>query len=97
MLAAYAGHLPLTQSLLSRGADPNSLNDSGQSIVAGATFKGHDDIVRLLMEHKADPRAGKPSAIEVAGMFGKKELLEQVLGGTEADLVDVPKFGPGGT
>ncbi|KAH0835478.1 hypothetical protein J3R83DRAFT_9143 [Lanmaoa asiatica] len=90
MLAAYAGHTDLTNGLLARNADPNRLNDRGQSIVAGAVFKAHDEIVRALVAAGADPRLGKPTAIETAHMFGRKDLLE-VLGAKEGDITkDVP-------
>jgi ankyrin repeat protein len=85
MLAAYAGHLSLSRTLLSRGADPNRLNDLGQSIVAGAVFKAHDEIVKVLMEKGADPRLGKPNAIETAHMFGRADILD-VLGAKEGDI-----------
>lgn len=90
MLAAYAGHTSLTRALLARNADPNRLNDRGQSIVAGAVFKAHDEIVRDLVAAGADPRLGKPTAIETAHMFGRKDLLV-VLGAKEGDVgEDVP-------
>lgn len=90
MLAAYAGHAELTKSLLSLGADPNRLNDLGQSMVAGAVFKSHDEVVRALMENGADPRLGTPNAIQAAHMFGRKELME-VLGTKEGDVgLEVP-------
>ncbi|KAJ3818321.1 ankyrin [Lentinula raphanica] len=88
--------LPLSRSLLLHGADPNRLNDFGQSILAGVVFKRlgseRDDLVRLLMEHGADPRCGKPNAIEAVLMFvgeqgggmGKDGLLE-LFGATEED------------
>ncbi|TKY86483.1 hypothetical protein EX895_004632 [Sporisorium graminicola] len=67
--------------------DPNQLNGRGQSIVAGAVFKGFDDVVRLLIEHGADPLAGQPNAEECAQMFNKwdgetgfKQLFEQAPG-----------------
>ncbi|KAF7760679.1 hypothetical protein Agabi119p4_10088 [Agaricus bisporus var. burnettii] len=44
MLAAYAGHLDLTKALLDKGADPNRENDLGQSIMAGAVFKTHNEV-----------------------------------------------------
>lgn len=85
MLAAYAGHKTLTHALLARNADPNRLNDNGQSIVAGAVFKAHDEVVRELVAAGADPRLGTPTAIETAHMFGRKDLLE-VLGAKEGDI-----------
>ncbi|KAJ6455427.1 ankyrin [Mycena sanguinolenta] len=85
MLAAYAGHLDLTKKLLERGGDPNLLNGLGQSIIAGAVFKGHDDVVRVLAERGADSRAGKPTAIQIAHMFKRTQLMD-LLGATEADV-----------
>jgi hypothetical protein len=47
MLAAYHGHAPLVKLLLEHGADPNALNDRGQSPLAGAVFKGEKDVVEV--------------------------------------------------
>jgi ankyrin repeat protein len=47
MLAAYHGHAPLVKLLLQHGADPNSLNDRGQSPLAGAVFKGETEVIEV--------------------------------------------------
>ena len=84
MLASYHGHSDLVRRMLlqetpsgSRGwrgkPDPNQLNGRGQSIVAGAVFKGYDEVVKVLIEHGADPLAGQPNAEECARMFNKWE------------------------
>jgi Ankyrin repeats (many copies) len=49
MLASYHGHLPLVQLLLQHGADPNTLNDRGQSPLAGAVFKNEEEIIKALL------------------------------------------------
>lgn len=85
MLAAYNGHANLVKELLARGADGNRTNDQGQSPLAGAVFKGHDEVVRALAEGGADPRHGRPTAIQTARLFKKEELLK-VLGATDDDL-----------
>ncbi|KAF9233453.1 hypothetical protein BU15DRAFT_80113 [Melanogaster broomeanus] len=85
MLAAYAGHAKLVTGLLAQGADPNRLNDLGQSMIAGAVFKAHDEVVRILAAAGADPRIGSPTAIEAAHMFGRNELM-RVLGAKEGDI-----------
>lgn len=47
MLAAYHGHAPLVKLLIQHGADPNCLNDRGQSPLAGAVFKGEAGVVEV--------------------------------------------------
>jgi ankyrin repeat protein len=47
MLAAYHGHAPLVTLLIQHGADPNCLNDRGQSPLAGAVFKGEVDVIEV--------------------------------------------------
>lgn len=75
MLAAYHSHGELVRELLSRGADPMKANDKGQAPLAGAVFKGADDVVAALIEGGADPRAGYPSALETAQMFGRDDYV----------------------
>ncbi|KAF8994470.1 hypothetical protein BDQ17DRAFT_1366841, partial [Cyathus striatus] len=61
------------------GADPNRLNNLGQSVVAGAVFKGLSEIVHALAEKGADPRLRALNAIQAAVMFKREDLFE-VLG-----------------
>ncbi len=75
MLAAYHGHAATVAGLLARGADPNLRNHRDQAPVAGALFKGEDEVVRLLVAGGADLEAGVPTAREAAEMFGKQALL----------------------
>ncbi|KAK1183533.1 ankyrin repeat domain-containing protein [Streptomyces sp. NBS 14/10] len=75
MLAAYHGHPATVSSLLHRGADPDRPNERGQTPIAGAAFKGEGEVVRVLLAGGADPRAGSPSAVEAARMFGRRDLL----------------------
>lgn len=73
MLAAYHGHADLVKLLLQHGADPNSLNDRGQSPLAGAVFKGEDAVVEALLGGGADPDHGTPSALEAVVLFKQEE------------------------
>ncbi|MGW0174367.1 ankyrin repeat domain-containing protein [Rhodococcus sp. NPDC003322] len=75
MLAAYHGHAAAVQLLADRGADVNRLNARGQSPVAGAIFKGEEAVVRVLAAAGADPRAGHPTAVDAATMFGREDYL----------------------
>ena len=70
MLAAYHGHAATVRELLARGADPDALNDRGQSPLAGAVFKQETDVIAALLEAGADVDAGTPSARATAQMFG---------------------------
>lgn len=47
MLAAYYGHAELVKLLIQHGADPNRLNDKGQSPIAGAVFKKEDEVIEV--------------------------------------------------
>ena len=62
--------------LLDKGAEVNALNDRGQSPVAGAVFKGWEEVVRVLAGTGADVNAGRPSAVEAAGMFRRWECAK---------------------
>ncbi|MFD7311218.1 ankyrin repeat domain-containing protein [Promicromonospora sp. NPDC059942] len=72
MLAAYHGHADLTAGLAERGADVNRRNANNQAPLAGAVFKNEADVIRVLVEHGADPDAGTPSARATAQMFGRE-------------------------
>lgn len=53
----------------------NKLNLRNQSIIAGALFKGEDEIVHMLRNAGASLTIGHPTAIDTARMFGKSDLL----------------------
>jgi len=64
MLAAYHGHAPLVSLLVRHGADPNRVNDLGQSPLAGVVFKNEREVIKILLEAGADPEIGEPTALE---------------------------------
>ncbi|KAF5022429.1 hypothetical protein F66182_5514 [Fusarium sp. NRRL 66182] len=73
MLAAYHGHAGLVNVLIQHGADPNRLNDRGQSPLAGAVFKKEDAVVQVLLEGGADPDYGQPSASDCITMSKQED------------------------
>lgn len=74
MLASYHGHAGLVRLLLQHKADPNRLNDRGQSPLAGVVFKGEKECVKALLEGGADPELGQPSAIAACQVFKQEEF-----------------------
>jgi ankyrin repeat protein len=80
MLAAYHGHADTVRALLERGAEPDRANDRGQTPLAGAVFKGEIEVVEALVAAGADPSAGRPSALDTAAMFARRDLTELMVG-----------------
>lgn len=75
MLAAYYGHAESVAALAALGANVNRLNDQGRSPIAGAVFKKHLEVVDVLLDAGADPRAGSMSALTTALAFGLDDLV----------------------
>lgn len=82
MLAAYHGHSPLVSLLISHGANPNRVNDRGQSPLAGAVFKNEKEVIQALLDGGADPDLGRPSAAEAVGLFKLGAEWEKVFAET---------------
>lgn len=74
MLAAYHGHPPTVRMLLERGADPDRVNDRGQTALGAAVFRRSEESVRLLLDHGASVHAGARSAAQIAEFFGLQEM-----------------------
>ena len=53
MLATYTGNTEAFAFLLGRGADVNSVDFAGNSILMGAAFKGHGAMVDALVATRA--------------------------------------------
>lgn len=75
MMAAYHGNADTVEMLIERGANINIPNNRNQSPIAGAIFKGEDEVVHTLRAAGADLDAGTPSARQTAELFGKTHLL----------------------
>lgn len=52
--ASATGNAELVQLMLARGADPDSVDDSGRSALINAAWRGRKKIVELLLEKGAD-------------------------------------------
>ena len=75
MLAAYHGHAATVRMLVEHRADVDRRNNRDQAPVAGAIFKGEDEVVRVLVAAGADLDSGSPSARQTAEMFDRTDLL----------------------
>ncbi len=79
MLAAYHGHLDLTEELIARGADINSCDHNGNSILMGVAFKGHTEIFKCLISAGANIDYKNPksqTALQFAEMFSRREIVK---------------------
>jgi uncharacterized protein len=81
MLAAYNGHFNLVSYLISKGANVNSTDNSGNTILMGVVFKGHSQVFDLLLRSGADleiKNQKNQSALDYAIMFGKRDLIYKI-------------------
>lgn len=78
MLAAYAGHHALVDTLIQRGADVDKENGRRQTPLAGAVFKKYPEVVDTLVAAGADINAGAPSALETAHYFQLTDMLDRL-------------------
>jgi ankyrin repeat protein len=74
MLAAYHDHPATVRVLLERGADPDRVNDRGQTALGAAVFRRSEESVRLLLDHGASVHAGARSAAQIAAFFELDEM-----------------------
>lgn len=77
MLAAYSGNIDAVRELVKRGADVDRVNNRNQTPLAGAIFKKEEEVIEVLLDAGADPRAGTPSAVETAQMFDRGDLVSR--------------------
>lgn len=75
MIAAYHGQARTVAGLLARDADPEIMNERGQTPLAGAVFRSHLDVVRVLVDAGADPDNGSPTARDTATFFDLPDSL----------------------
>lgn len=53
--ATSRGHIDVVKTLLNYNANVNAINNKGWTCLMNAAYFGRDDIVNLLLKHKADP------------------------------------------
>ena len=78
MISVYNGNYEVSELFLKRGADPNSLDLSGNTILMGAAFKGDAEMIKLLVKRgaKKDLKNNMGlTAEEWASAFGRRQAL----------------------
>jgi ankyrin repeat protein len=76
ILAAYHDHPATVRALLECGAEPNRINDRGQTALGAAVFRQSAESVGLLLDHGADVHAGARSAVDIAAFFELDEMAK---------------------
>lgn len=81
LTAANHGQAGAVEALLLGGADPCKCTDTGWSPLSIAAYKGHDDVVRLLLEESAPTEEEDPtlSALLQAATKGLPDTVELLL------------------
>jgi len=81
LTAANHGQAAAVEALLDAGGDPCKCTDTGWSPLSIAAYKGHDDVVRLLLEQGAPTEEADPtlSALLQAATKGLPDTVELLL------------------
>ena len=81
MFAAREGDLASAMVLVEAGANPSDADAWGVSATSLATFSGHGDIARFLLDKGADPNNDKPgfTALHCAIMRRDEQTIEALL------------------
>ncbi|WP_262484620.1 ankyrin repeat domain-containing protein [Chryseobacterium sp. JV274] len=82
MLTVYHNHYKAARWMLENGAHPDLQDQSGNTALMGAAFKGYKEMVSLLISFKADMNAknyNDATALIYAAVFGRTEILKILL------------------
>ncbi|WP_457621183.1 ankyrin repeat domain-containing protein [Persephonella sp.] len=79
--AAKDGDVKLLQLAIAKGADINTTDDRGGTALHWAVYYGHEDIVKILLLHGANPFLEDKNGISpyrLAQIKGKSEILDLI-------------------
>src|SRR5208337_1007440 len=81
--AVRSGDAPATQAILATGFNPNTRDDFGATALHDAVWTGHIELVRMLLEHGADPNIPHAEAgstpLHYAAMKGQAAIAALLL------------------
>lgn len=69
----------MIQYLLSLGANPNTMNDTGRTPLWRAAFNGHFEAATILLEAGGDPDSRDTSSMETCFDVAKTEQLRELI------------------
>jgi hypothetical protein len=86
-------HAEAVKEMLIRGVDPNILDDRCRTPLWHATAKGNSDVVKILLEHKANPNLAdkdyEKTPLHLAAFEGYLDIFELLLdAGADTTLRD---------
>lgn len=94
MLAVYNDQQDFCETLLRGGADVNSMDNTGNTVLMGSAYKGNLKLLKLLLEFGAITTYENRTKMNVrdwAKMFGRTEIV-QYLDATYPNTVNSSKF-----
>lgn len=77
--ASLFGHLKAVKLLLDKGAEVNLQGGLHDTALRAACSEGHEDIVELLLKHKADVNAQHASVLQSACSGGHESIVNMLL------------------
>ncbi|HSR50859.1 MAG TPA: ankyrin repeat domain-containing protein [Acidobacteriota bacterium] len=94
--AAQFGRLPVVGYLVASGVDVNAGLEDGITALHEASFMGHIEVVRYLLQQGADPslreRRYGSSALGWAREGKRKDILKLLLEQSQPDIIDAAEF-----
>jgi uncharacterized protein len=81
ILACYRGNIEVAKFLIEKVKDVNYNSDMGTALMA-ATYKNHPELVKLLLDKKANPNAADANgttALSLAVQFKNSSLVQLLL------------------
>jgi len=92
MIASENGHIDVVNRLLSLGCEVNAQNNQGMTALMFACSKGMKDVVKLLLDHGADPSICSKDEKSAIDLSHEYPMIQSLLDGlvTLSDISQAP-------